>query len=442
MSEALVAAAPPSPADDALRVARRGAFGLALGLGGFLAFAALAPLGQGVAASGVVAVAGERKVVQALHGGAIEKLLVREGERVARGQLLIQLNTVQARAQEDVVLGQWIGARSAEARLVAERLGRAKIAWPEDLLALAAEPRAKEAMELQQALFETRRSELANRQQVIEHEKRALEEQLAGLREIEASFKTQLELQREEREELRSLVDQGYLPRNRLIAAERAVAQLTAQRASSIAEIGRSEQALHENALKRLQATEAFRREAETELSEVATRAANLTEQRKALAFEVESGGIVAPASGRVIGLEAHTEGGVLAPLQRVMEIVPERSAWVVQARFEPLLAERLAPGLAVDLRFATLERAHTPVIAGRVVTVSADQLRDERSGEAYFAVEIAPAPEAEGQLREAQLEIKPGMQVEAVVTTGERTLASYLLKPLRERLAAAFHEA
>ncbi len=441
MSAALPSHAPLSPAEDALRIARRGTLGLALGLGGFLAWACLAPLGQGVAAHGTVVVDGERKAVQSLHGGTVEKILVREGDVVARGQLLVQLETVEAEAQREIVLGQWLAARASEARLAAERLGRAKLTWPDDLAARKEEPAAREAMQLQQDLFATRRSELANRRKILAHEREALREQLVGLREVAKSYADQLVIASSEREDLRGLVEQGYLPRNRLFAAERGVSQLTAQRAASLAEIRRTEEALQENELKALQEAEGYRRDAETQLAAIATQAASLGEQLAALEIEVERGGVVAPVDGRVMALAIHTEGGVVAPAQLLMEIVPQRASWVVKAEFPPLLAERLAPGLPVDVRFATLDRAHTPVVAGRVVTVSADQQRDARTGEAHFAVSIAPAPEAEAQLHEAGLAVRPGMQAEVLVKTGERTLASYLAKPLRERLAGALTE-
>lgn len=441
MSAALHESPGLAPAEDALRIARRGVLALGIGLGAFLAWACFAPLGQGISASGTVVVAGERKAVQSLHGGSVERILVREGDLVAAGQLLVQLNTVEAEAQRDVVLGKWLTVRATEARLGAERLGRSRIEWPADLTARADAPGAGAAMQLQQDLFATRRSELANRSKIVAHEREALREQLAGLREVATSFITQLELSSKEREDLRGLVDQGYLPRNRLLTAERNVSQLTAQRASALAEIGRTEEALQENELRALQEKESYRRDAETQLTAVATEAANLADQLAALSFEVERGGVVAPADGRVMGLAVHTEGGVVAPLQLLMEIVPQQASWIVKAEFAPSLAERLTPGLPVDVRFATLERARTPVVTGRVATVSADQQRDARTGVAHFVVAIEPTPEAEQQLRAADLTVRPGMQADVIVKTGERTLASYLLKPLTERLAGALRE-
>jgi protease secretion system membrane fusion protein len=142
-----------------------------------------------------------------------------------------------------------------------------------------------------------------------------------------------------------------------------------------------------------------------------------------------------------VIGLAVHTEGGVAPAGQKLMEIVPISSAWVAKAQFPPLLADKLEPGLPVDVRFSTLHRTRTPVIQGRILTVSADQLVDEHSREPYFSVEVEPDEAAAETIRRAQLDVKPGMQVEVIVKTGERTLVNYLMKPLSERLVSAFKE-
>ena len=162
---------------------------LVLTLGGFLLWACLAPLDQGVVGSGTVVVAGERKAVQSLVGGVVEKLLVSDGDRVTQGQLLVQFNTVQAQSQLDVTLGKLLNDRSVEARLIAERLGSAEIQWPAELLEHADEPRVKAAMALQSQLFLTRRAELGSRLQIIEHEAAALQQQLLRLRRRQAQLR-------------------------------------------------------------------------------------------------------------------------------------------------------------------------------------------------------------------------------------------------------------
>jgi len=422
-------------------VARLGLLSLALGLGGFLLWASLAPLDQGLVGSGSVVVAGERKRVQAALDGVIEEILVRNGDRVERGQLLLQMNRVQDQSQLDVTLGRFISARGTEARLRAERLGAARIEWPADLLAHAADPRAREAMALQENLFGTRREELASRLRILGHEIAAHEEQLAGRQRIRNNQQHQLALLDKELKGLRGLAEEGYVPRNRLLESERQYAQLGALLAETLGDIGRLRQNIQESTLKRQQQEQAFRSEVESQLSEVSAEASTQADQLRALRFELEHASIRAPVAGQVMALAVHTQGGVIAAGERLLDIVPEGSPWQVRVPFPPLVADRLAVGLPVDLRFASLQRVHTPTLVGRVETVSADQLVDEQSGQPYFAVGVEVEPRSAAELAATGLEIKPGMQVEVIVRTGERTLMNYLFKPLSERLITAFKE-
>lgn len=429
------------PDVEARKIARIGVWCLLIGLGGFFLWAGLAPLDRGVVGSGTVVVAGERKTVQSRTGGIIDRILVREGDQVQQGQVLVQLNTVQARSQLDVAMGQWISARAVEERLMAERMDHKNIPWSQDLLARASDPRAKAAMELQGYLFATRRAELASRLQINQHEVDSLNQQLAGYEEIKRNHSAQLQFQQQSLKGMRELAGEGYLPRNRLFEAESTAAQLSAQLAATISDIGRTRQAINESRLKSLQQSQVFRSEAEAQLTQVSAQSSSLADQIKGLEFEVNSASIVAPVAGQVMSLVVHTVGGIAPASQRLMDIVPLGSSWVVKAQFPPMMADRLKPGLVVDLRFGSLQRVHTPVITGKVETVSADQLIDEHNNTPYFAVEVSVSPEEVAHLREMGLEIKPGMQAEVLVKTGERTLANYLMQPITERMAGALKE-
>lgn len=434
---------PPLPpaVRDAAATARQGLWIIAIGLGGFLLWASLAPLAQGVAGNGTVTVAGERKTVQSLTGGSIQQILVREGESVRREQLLVQLNTVQAQAQLDVAMSQWLSSRSVEARLSAERLGLQSIHWPEELLKRQQDPRAKSDMELQGNLFETRRAELESRLQIAHSSTESLKEQLTSYQQIKAHLETQLDYQRKELEGLRALAAEGYVPRNRLFEAERNSAQLSAQLTAGIADIGKTRQAINESKLQELQLRQAFRAEAESQLTSVSAEADSLAERIKALEFELSNAAIRASVDGQIIGLTVHTIGGVISAGHRLMDIVPGGSTWIIKAKFEPMVADRLKPGLPVDLRFSSLTSATLPVVRGEVLTVSGDQLLDEQTKMPYFSVEVSVGTEAVNELLHHGLDVKPGMQAEVMVQTGERTFMNFLLKPLLSRLRGAMTE-
>ncbi|UZD98085.1 HlyD family type I secretion periplasmic adaptor subunit [Pseudomonas corrugata] len=431
----------PGANTDAGSAARYGVGFLVLALGGALLWACLAPLDQGVVGSGTVVVAGERKAVQSLVGGVVEKLLVSDGDRVSQGQLLVQLNTVQAQAQLDVTLGKLLNDRSIEARLIAERLGRADIQWPEDLLARADEPRVKAAMALQSQLFLSRLAELGSRLQIIEHEVAALEQQLLGYEGVKRNYDAQMRFQRQELEGLRDLAREGYVPRNKLFEAERNAAQLAGQIASGIGDVGRTRQSINESRLKALQAQQEFRRDAETQLSEVSAEAAGYADQIRALQFEVDNGAIRAPATGQVMDLNIHTVGGVVQASQTLMQVVPLDAPMAITARFEPLMANKLRPGLPVHVHFTALQRVDTPTVTGTVSTVSADQLINEQTHQPYFSAKVEIPADTVASLQAAGLWVRPGMLADVTVVTGERTLMNYLMKPLRERLLAAFKE-
>ncbi|SFX82566.1 MULTISPECIES: HlyD family type I secretion periplasmic adaptor subunit [unclassified Pseudomonas] len=431
----------PGASTDAGAAARYGMGFLVLALGGALLWACLAPLDQGVVGSGTVVVAGERKAVQSLVGGVVEKLLVSDGDRVSQGQLLMQLNTVQAQSQLDVTLGKLLNGRSIEARLIAERLGASQIQWPTQLLERAEEPRVKAAMALQSQLFLTRRAELGSRLQIIEHEVAALQQQLLGYEGVKRNYDAQMRFQQQELEGLRDLAREGYVPRNKLFEAERNAAQLAGQIASGVGDIGRTRQAINESRLKALQAQQEFRRDAETQLSEVSAEVAGYADQIRALQFEVDNGAIRAPAAGQVMDLNIHTVGGVAQAGQTLMQVVPLDAPMAITARFEPLMANKLRPGLPVHVHFTALQRVDTPTVTGTVSTVSADQLIDEQTHLPYFSAKVEIAADTVAALQAAGLQVRPGMLADVTVVTGERTLMNYLMKPLRERLLAAFKE-
>ncbi|WP_084596283.1 HlyD family type I secretion periplasmic adaptor subunit [Pseudomonas massiliensis] len=378
---------------DAGSTARKGLWFLLVAFGGFLLWAFVAPLDQGMVGQGTVVVAGERKTVQPLVGGVVEKILVSEGDLVSQGQLLVQLNTVQAQSQLEVTLGKLLSARATEARLTAERLRQDHIEWPADLLEHAADPRAKAAMALQENLFLTRKAELASRQGIVDHEVASLTQQLRAYRQVKGNYDAQMSFQQEELSGLRDLARDGYVPRAKLFEAERNTAQLSGQIASSIGDIGKTEQSINESRLKAMQQEQEFRRDAESQLSDVAAEASGYADQIRALRFEVDNGSLRAPVSGEVLNLTVHTIGGVATAGQALMEVVPVGTPLGITARFPPMLANKLRPGLPVQVHFTALQRVDTPTVTGTVATVSADQLIDEQTSARQYRGKCSPGP-------------------------------------------------
>jgi membrane fusion protein, protease secretion system len=427
--------------EDAGRMSRLGHWVIFAGLGGFLLWASMAPLDKGVSAPGTVVPADSRQVVQASQGGIIDNILISDGDEVQKGDLLLRLNTLQTRAQLDVAIRQWITVRAIQSRLISERVGRSHIEWPDDLLAYNHMRETQETMELQQALFETRRAELQSRLQVVDEEAQALREQLNGYREIRKNHELQHQSQRDEVNNMRELTQQGHLPRTRLQEAERTLAQYNSQLTSTLSDIARTQQLLNENRQKTLQIQQQFRGDVDGQLSEVSKEAGNLSDNIKSLQFELANAEIRAPAGGQVIDLKVKTEGGVVSTGQKLLEIVPIEAGWQVRVKFPPNVGDLIRVGLPVDLRFTTLKGIRPPVVTGEITMVTADLLVDEQSRENYYGATVKVSAEERKKLTDAGLNVKFGSQVEALSKTGERTLLDYLLQPITISLQGAMKE-
>ncbi len=418
-----------------------GSFLLLFGFGGFLLWAFLAPLDQGIAGSGTVRISGERKEVQALTGGAIESLKVREGDLVSEDQVLIQLSKVQAQSQLNIIMTQWSIARAIQTRLQAEQKNEKEISWPTDLTKFNSDPRIEASIELQNQQFQTRKSEFESTLAILNRNLDGLKEQLNGYITIKQSHNEQLNFQRQELAGLKDLAKEGYVARNRLLEAERNAAQLTAQLAEDLANIGKTQQLIAENQLKILLNKQTFRKEVEMQLSDISKDVNSLADRLKSAQFDFDHTEIKAPTSGQIVGLKVHTEGGVLSAGQHIMDIVPSNSNLIVEAKFSSIVLDKLKPGLKVDLHFSSLNRVETPLLEGEVRTVSADQLIDEATRQPYFVAEIVLTPKSMNDLNQHKLVVRPGMPVDVIVITGERTMMNYLLKPFSRRVLSSLKE-
>jgi membrane fusion protein, protease secretion system len=420
---------------------RRWGWALVLaGFGGFMAWASLAPLDAGVPSAGTVVVSGNRKAVQPLVGGKVAELGVRDGDVVQEGQVLVRFDGTQAQSQLDITRGQWFSALAIEARLVAERTGRDRITFPDALIeAAAADPRAAGAMALQSELFATRRRSYRSDVEVLQQNILGLEAQLRGLQQSSRSRAEQLRLLDEEIGRQRSLVEDGFLPRNRLSEQQRTLEALRGAIAEDEGNQGRIRQQVAELRASIAARAQQERKDVEAELTDVQRDAGSLASRLQALEFELANTEIRAPAAGIVVGLAVHTVGGVVPAGSPMMEIVPADEALRIDARIAPHLIDKVRPGLDVDILFPAFNQATTPHIPGRVLQVSADVLIEQQEGVPYFKAVVEVTPEGMTQLRDHQ--IRAGMPAEVFVRTGERTMLNYLTKPLTDRLNRALTE-
>jgi protease secretion system membrane fusion protein len=418
---------------------RIGLWALAIGFGGFLLWAALAPLDEGVPSQGFVAIDTKRKAVQHLSGGIIKEVLVGEGSLVKEGQLLIKLDDASARANFESVRQRYLGLRAMQGRLQAEQAGASAISFHPDLLAAAADPLIKQQMTNQEQLLQSRRSALRAELQSIEESiqgQAGLSQSYEGML---ASRRNQLALLNDELTHTREVVKEGYVPRNRQLELERQVSETNsaiAQLQGNLIQSKRSMAELRQRAIARQQE---YRKEVETQQAEV-TREVQGDEQKvHALQDDLTRTDIRSPAAGQVVALVAQTVGGVISPGLKLMDIVPANEAMLLETRVQPHMIDRVRAGMPVDVRFSSFSHSPQLVVEGKLVSVSGDLLTDPQNGMVYYLARVAVTPEGVKKLGTRLMQ--PGMPVEVVFRTGERSLLTYLLHPLTKRVAASMNE-
>ena len=422
-----------------LLAARWGLWLLILGLGGFILWASFAPLGQGVPVDGYVKVEGNRKTVQHLRGGIIEEILVKEGDRVKIEQPLLRLNDTQTKAQLGVVESQLISTLAIQARLEAEQNNQNFISYPQFLLERNKNVSAQEAIKTQELLFRSRRAALQGEESLGKEAITGLEHQIQGLKAQEQSKTAQLKLFTDELNSLRPLQEQGYVPKIHLMDLERSVAYIEGQRSEDISNISRIESAISETRLKILQSKENYRKEVETQLTEIQSKVNDLNERLVAARDDMDRALLRSPINGIIVDLSVHTPGGVITPGEKLMDIVPEDNALLVEVRIPTHLIDNIHVGLEADIHFSALDQATTPKLQGRLVYVSADRLTDPRTEIPYYLGRVTV--DASEMHKLGKHSLQPGMPADVVIKTGERTLMNYLTKPLLKRMNAAFTE-
>jgi protease secretion system membrane fusion protein len=403
------------------------------------AWIALAPLDEGVPAGAQVVVDTRPKPIQHQQGGVVLDILVGEGDRVRAGQTLLRMDTAATAAVHESVRQRYYALRAAQGRLQAERNGLARISWHADLQPATPNPLAQVHMDNQSALLASRRQALDAELRGLAESQQAQQATLASATAMLASRQQQLGLLREELDNTRPLVQEGYAPRNRLLELQRQLAEADAMIAELKGQRERSQSALAELTQRRMQRQSEFQRDVYLQLSEVLRDVDAEAQRLRAADQDMQRTEIRSPVDGHVIGLAVQSPGSVVQPAQKLMDIVPQDEGLLIEARVPPHLADRIRNGQAVDVRFAAF--AHTPqlVVQGKVVSVVADALLDPQAQPTGFLARVSLTAQALDVLGERRL--IPGLPAEVVFKTGERSLLAYWLHPLSKRLAESMKE-
>ena len=426
--------------DDTGSVARLGLWILGLGFGGFLLWAGLAPLDEGVPTQGMVTLDTKRKTVQHLTGGIVKDVLVQEGQQVKEGDPLIRLDAAMAKANYEAIRQRYLGYRAMQSRLFAEQAGNGDIQFHPDVKAAMSDPLIKQQVTTQQQLIQARRAALASDLQAIEESMQGLKEQLGAIQNVLVQRRNQLALLTDELNNVRGMVKEGYAPRNRQLELERMVAESNASIADLTGSSLRINRQVAELSQRSMSRKQEYRKEIESQLADVTREVQSDAERFIAATADLDRTEIKSPASGQVVGLSVQTVGAVLQPGQKLLDVVPDRQTLLLEAHIPPHLIDKIQNGLPTDIRFNTF--AHSPqlVVQGKVLSVSGDLLADPANPQfSYFLARVQVTPEGMKTLGTRQMQ--PGMPAEIVIKTGERSLLTYLLHPLTKRMAASLKE-
>jgi len=418
---------------------RIGMWALIIGFGGFLLWAGLAPLDEGVPGQGMVTIDTKSKAVQHLTGGIVKEVLVKEGQEVAQGQLLIKLDEAAARANYEAARQRYLGMRAMEGRLQAERQNLGKVTWHPDLQTALTDPQIRLMAQTQEQLYQSRRSGLRAELQSIEENIQGQMGMLQSYAAMLTSRRTQLSLLSEELKNTSELVKEGYTPRNRQLELERMVSEVNSSIAELIGNTTRAQRSVSELRQRAIARQQEYRKDVETQLADVGREVEADGQKYQALKDDLGRVEIKSPAAGQVVGLAFQTVGGVIGPGQKLMDIVPTSQALLLEARVAPNLIDRVRAELPVDVRFSSFANSPQLVVAGKVASVSGDLLIDSHTGASYYLARVAVT--AEGLKKLGKRQMQPGMPVEVIFKTGERSLLTYLLHPLTRRMAAALKE-
>jgi HlyD family secretion protein len=436
---------PDLPADDPRRDIRIGAAIVIFFFVILLGWAAFAPLDAAVPAQGVIAISGNRQTVQHREGGVVTAINIREGQRVNAGDVLIEMAAPDLKAQERALTSDYLTNLAQRARLMAERAGQRNFAPPIEFASLSPEDQvlAAQALALQRAQLNARLASISAQQSVLGQRSLQLGEQQGGYSEQITSLREQQRLLADELAGMREIEKKGFASVNRIRALERALADLKGREAAMRSEIARAGEGKGETRMQSVSIETNALEQVATELRDTQARLSDVLPKLIAVREQLQRARVRAPVSGQVVGLTVFTIGGVVAPGQTLMEIVPDRRALVIQAQVAPNDADDVYVGQEAQVRFVSVHDRTLPLLTGKVRTISADSFTDEKTGRSFFRAEIEVTPEqlkrVGGTLGHGQL--RPGLPVEVLLNVRKRTALQYILEPLTRNLWGSLRE-
>ncbi|WP_372602899.1 HlyD family type I secretion periplasmic adaptor subunit [Actibacterium sp.] len=413
---------------------------LALLVGGFGLWSVTSNIAGAIVAPGRVQVEQNRQVVQHPDGGVVQAVLIREGQLVSAGEVLIKLDPTQLQSELTIVENQLFELMARRARLEAEQDDRTTLTFDRELLELAAtNPEVADLVQGQTRLFAARNDSNARALEQLEKQRAQIADQVRGITAQQQALVRQLDLIQQELTDQQSLLDKGLAQSSRVLSLQREEARLMGQVGELTANAAQAGGRMTEIGIAMLQLGTSRREEAISRLRDLQYRELELAERRTALSAQLARLEIRAPLSGVVYGLSVFAERAVIRAADPVLYLIPQDRPLVIDVRIEPIHVDEIFVGQPVSLRFAAFASRTTPQLTGHVLQISADAFTDDRTNASYYSAEIELDPGEAAKLGDKK--ILPGMPVEAFMRTADRSPLAYLLKPLADYFNRAFRE-
>jgi HlyD family secretion protein len=432
----------PPPANARRSIRRHTAIGLASAaflVGGLGGWAVVTELSGAVVAPGQVVVDSHVKKVQHPTGGVVGEILVRDGDRVRAGDVVVRLDETVAKANLAMIDKSLDELGVRQARLEAERDGLKDIAFPSRLVGRLVEPELFGLVAGERRLFQSRREAREGLKAQLRERIAQLQEQIEGTHLQAAAKADEIKLIQDELVGVQELWKKNLVPITRVTALKREETRLRGERGQLISSVAQAKGRISETALQILQVDQELRSEVSKELREAQAKTAELVERQVAAQDQLRRIDIRAPQDGLVHQSVVHTVGGVVNAGEALMLVVPETEALSIEVKVAPQDIDQLRPGLDTVLRLSAFNQRTTPELKGQVSVVAADLVTDQRSGAQYYPVRVTFGDGERERLGSAKL--MPGMPVEGFIQTGSRTVLSYLTKPLADHITRAFRE-
>jgi HlyD family type I secretion membrane fusion protein len=420
------------------RIIRTAALIGGLFLFGFGGVATFVPMDSSAIAFGTLSVDSKRKTIQHLEGGIVEKIFVKENEKVKVGQILVSLQKTKARAELSFLKKLWVSELALKARLIAERDEKKEMSGDEELRQHKNIHGFAQIIDVQKDILLLQVKQRESQIAILGQQKAQLTEEIEGSRLENRSLDKQLKLIGVEIKDTGFLVDKGLAKKSRLLELQRREAEIQARKFRNLATISKAREGIIEAGFREAELRSSSLSEIAKSLQECEIRISELEQKIEVAGDELRRMDIMAPVSGSIVDMKIFSAGAVIPPGGILMDIVPTGEKFVVETRVSPSDIDVVRSGLNARIRFTAFSSRNVDPIRGFVDSVSGDRLSDPRTGDQYYGARIRLTPESEKEIGQR---LHPGMQAEVSIVTGERTFLAYFIEPLFDSFRRSFSE-